>query len=289
MPAEPSTDAPRHDALAGVDALDAPVHPHPRRAAVGWAASWPKLAAAGIALGAWQLVVATHWRPPSVFPGPGPVLRALGGELRTGTFWTAVTTTMRRAGEGYLVAIGSGLLLGVAVSRVRSVRAALGALITGLQTMPSIAWLPFAVLAFSASERAILFVVVLGAAPAIANGVLAGVDYVPAVLIRCGRSLGARGWTLYRHVILPAALPAIVAGLKQGWAFAWRSLMAAELLVGIAHRPSLGGALELARDHHDATALLSSMLVIGALGVLVDAVFATANGVVRRMWGTSTD
>ena len=117
------------------------------------------------------------------------------------------------------------------MSRSRVLRAAVGSLITGLQTMPSIAWFPLAILLFKLTEAAIMFVVVLGAAPSIANGLISGVDHVPPIMLRAGRVLGAKGISAYRHVMLPAALPSFIAGLKQGWAFAWRSLMAGELLV----------------------------------------------------------
>ena len=126
-----------------------------------------------------------------------------------------------------------GTVVGSLVARIPTLRAAFGSLITGLQTMPSIAWFPLAILIFQLSERAILFVVVLGAAPSIANGLITGADNVPPILLRAGRVLGARGLAAYRYVVLPASLPSFVGGLKQGWAFAWRSLMAGELLVVI--------------------------------------------------------
>ena len=119
--------------------------------------------------------------------------------------------------------------------------------------MPTIAWFPLAILLFGLNETAILFVVILGAAPAIANGVIAGVDHIPPLQLRAGRVLGARGISLYRHVIIPASLPGYVAGLKQGWAFAWRSLMAGELLVLLGNRPSIGARLQFAREFSDAT------------------------------------
>ena len=130
-----------------------------------------------------------------------------------------------------------------AVARSKVLRSGVGSMITGLQTMPSVAWFPLAILLFGVTEAAILFVVVLGAAPSIANGLIAGIDTVPPIYSRAGRVLGARGFALWRHVMLPAALPSFLGGLKQGWAFAWRSLMAGELLViipghGLARRPA---------------------------------------------------
>ncbi|CAN5718747.1 hypothetical protein BH24ACT3_BH24ACT3_10060 [soil metagenome] len=148
---------------------------------------------------------------------------------------------------GFALAAVIGSVVGALVARVAVLRTAVGSLITGLQTMPSIAWFPAAILLFKLSEQAILFVVVLGAAPAIANGLIAGADQVPPLLTRAGRVLGARGVTLFRTVVLPASLPSFVAGLKQGWAFAWRSLMAGELLVIIAKRPSIGVELQVSR------------------------------------------
>lgn len=250
-----------------------------------WEASWPKAAAVAIALLAWQAVVWTGWRPSYVLPGPGRVLGELAGLVVDGEFWRAVGITMRRAATGYALAVVVGSAIGVSVARAPRARTAVGSLVTGLQTMPSIAWFPLAVLLFKLSEAAILFVVVLGAAPSIANGLVAGVDHVPPLLVRAGRTLGARGWRLYRHVILPASLPSFLAGLKQGWAFAWRSLMAGELLVIVAGRPSLGAELQFAREFADAPALLALMIVVLIVGVLADGVFGRVDAAVRRRWG----
>jgi NitT/TauT family transport system permease protein len=115
-----------------------------------------------------------------------------------------------------------------------------------------------------------LAVVILGAAPSIASGLISAADQIPPILVRAGRSLGARGWSLYRYVIIPALLPGFVGGLKQGWAFAWRSLMAGELLVIIGNRPALGVRLQYAREFSDATGLLAWMLVIMFIGVCID-------------------
>ena len=159
----------------------------------------------------------------------------------------------------------------------------------GLQTMPSIAWFPLAILLFKLTEEAITFVIVLGAAPSIANGLIHGVDHIPPVLTRAGRAMGAKGIDAYRYVILPAAMPSFVAGLKQGWAFAWRSLMAGELLVVIANKSSLGQLLQVNRDLVDSEGLLSTMLVILAIGILLDAfVFGTVERRIRAKRGLLT-
>jgi NitT/TauT family transport system permease protein len=193
---------------------------------------------------------------------------------------------MQRAAIGYGIALVIGSVIGVAVAKVSVLRSAIGSLITGLQTMPSVAWFPLAIVVFQLSETAILFVVVLGAAPAIANGLISGIDNVPPLLIRAGRVLGARGLKAYRHVILPAAFPLFLSGMKQGWAFAWRSLMAGELLVLIGGRAGLGFELDSARLNQDYPGLVAMMIVILVIGIVVDSlVFGVIERRVRRRWG----
>jgi len=250
-----------------------------------WAWLWPKLAAIILAIAAWQIVVWSGWKPDYVLPGPLPVFQRLGQDMGHGDFYVGAATTLRRALAGYAIAVVVGSSLGVLVARIRVLREAVGAAVLGFQSMPSIAWFPLAILLFQQSEEAILFVVILGAAPAVASGLLGGVDHVQPQLIRVGRAMGARGFSLYRHVILPAALPGFVSGLKQGWAFAWRSLMAGELIVIVAHQPSLGQQLQFARDLADAQQMLALMLVIFVIGVLIDGVFGAADKAIRRRWG----
>lgn len=272
--------------IRGLDRLELPMAGAEVRGQRIWRAAWPKLLATALALAIWQVVVWSGWKPLFVLPAPGQVLNELAELVGTGRFWTAVATTLRRAAVGYLSAVALGSGLGLMVSQSSALRRALGSLITGLQSMPSIVWFPFAILLFGISETAIFFVVVLGAAPSIANGLISGVDHIPPLLLRAGRVLGARGWVSWIHVVLPASLPSFVAGLKQGWAFAWRSLMAGELLVIIAARPSLGVQLQFARELSDAPALLAMMLVVLLIGIGVDAfVFGSLERRLRRNRG----
>jgi len=274
------------ETLSGLDALEiAGQEKEAGRLTRIWSATWPKLAALAIAIGAWQVVVWTGWKPPYSLPGPVPVFEELFRQAQRPQLWDGLATTLQRAAVGYLFSVAVGLLVGLAVARFRLLRTAIGSMITALQTMPSIAWFPLAILLFELSEKAIFFVVVLGAAPSIANGVISGVDYVSPVLLRAGRNLGARGFSLYRYVIAPAALPAIVAGLKQGWAFSWRSLMAGELLVVGISQTSLGAQLTYSRELSDAPWLISTMIVILVLGLAVDAAFGAADRAIRRRWG----
>ena len=271
--------------ISGLDRLELPIAPAPSLATRAWAATWPQLAAVALLFAIWQFVVILELRPPWVLPGPSDVLPRLFDDLG-GSLPSAIGTTLRRAGMGYLLAVAIGMAIGLAIVRWRLLRTAVASLITGLQTMPSIAWFPFAILLFGLSEAAIMFVIILGAAPSIANGLINGVDHIPRILLRAGQVLGARGLDRYRFVVLPAAMPAFVGGMKQAWAFAWRSLMAGELLVIIAQQPSLGAQLQLQRDLSDAEGLLATMIVILVIGIVVDlAVFGALERRIRSRRG----
>ena len=253
-----------------------------------WLALWPKAAAVAIGLAIWQLIVWSGWRPEYVLPAPATVFERLGELIADGTVATALATTAARAAYGFTMALVIGVVVGGFVSSSKIIRSAVGSLITGLQTMPSIAWFPLAILLFGLSERAITFVVVLGAAPSIANGLITGVDHVPPVLLRAGRMMGATGFAKFRHVVLPASMPSFVGGLKQGWAFAWRSLMAGELIVVLG--ASIGFLLQQYRNLADAAGLIAMMIVILIIGIVVDAVlFGSLDRWVRRRHGLIDD
>jgi NitT/TauT family transport system permease protein len=275
--------------LAWLESLEAPgSQPSDQRgrkfAKRAWASLWPKALAVGIVLAIWQLIHVGGWKK-NIFPGPGGTLANLGDQLKTGLLWHAIGTTLERAIIGFGLAVLIGAVIGALVSRIGPLRAAFGSLITGLQTMPSIAWFPFAIILFGINTSAILFVIVLGAAPSVANGLIAGVDYTPPLLLKAGAMMGLRKLSLYRHLILPASLPAVVAGLRQGWAFAWRSLMAGELLVIIANQPSLGVLLSTDQDQADMQSATAIIIVILLIGILVHTLFSMADRSIRRRWG----
>ena len=273
--------------LAWLEAQEAETPPEQRgrRLAVrGWAALWPKVLAIAIVLAVWQLIHLSGWKK-LIFPGPFGTLSDLWGQLQTSLLWRAIGITCERAVIGFALAVVIGAVIGALVSGIAPLRAAVGSLITGLQTMPSIAWFPFAIILFGISTQAILFVIILGAAPSIANGLIAGVDYTPPLLLKAGAMMGLRRMSLYRHLILPASLPALVAGLRQGWAFAWRSLMAGELLVIIANQPSLGVLLSTDQDQSDMESATAIIIVILILGILVHSLFSMADRSIRRRWG----
>jgi NitT/TauT family transport system permease protein len=270
--------------LSGLDHLETALPPRRSRAARIWAAAWPKLLAVAIVLIVWQLVVWSGWKPEYVLPGPRAVWDSFVANFSTNM--DAAWTTLQRGFKGFAFALVIGTIVGALVARNRVLRSAIGSLITGLQTMPSVAWFPLAILLFKLGEGAIFFVVVLGAAPSIANGLISGIDHIQPILLRAGTVLGARRWKLFRYVILPATLPSFVAGLKQGWAFAWRSLLAGELIVLIPGQFSLGQQLDANRQLSDSAGVIAVMIVILIIGILVDALlFGTADRAIRRRYG----
>ncbi len=275
-------------ALRGLDNLE--LQPSPGRAEPGrmarkaWAAAWPKLLAIVLVLVVWELITLTGWKK-LVLKGPGPVFSDLWQQMQHGMLWATIGWTLRSAVTGYLVALIIGSLGGLLVARIPPLRAAVGSIITGLQTMPSVAWAPFAIVLFGENSSAILFVVIMGAAPSIANGLITGVDYTPPLLLRAGKTMGLHGFALYRYLILPASLPAYVAGLKQGWAFAWRSLMAAELFIAIIGQVSLGQQLDADMSVQDFAGVSSVIIVILVIGIIVDTIFTKADLALRRRRG----
>ena len=248
----------------GLDALElGPAEPHTPWWRKALESGLPAVAGLGFMLLVWYAVV--EIRDPANLPSPGEVFGSLRENWQEGRIQEAVLTSLERGGLGFLLSVAVGTPIGLVLSRVRLLRAAFGPIITGLQSMPSVAWVPAAILWFSLSEGTIYFVILLGAIPSIVNGTISGIDQVPPLFTRVGHVLGARGFSLARFVLLPAALPGYVGGLRQGWAFSWRSLMAAELIV---KSPELGTGLgQLLEEGR----FLQSMPLVfaGILGILV--------------------
>jgi NitT/TauT family transport system permease protein len=270
--------------LSGLDALDAagaPTRDRWRRRA--WRATWPKLAALALILLVWQILVWVHFRP-TILQSPVDVAKALWHLLGTASFWQSCWVTIQQAVFGYALVVVVGVVVGTAVARVPVLRAAVGSLLTGMQTLPSVLWYPVAFMVFNVTWKAIILMMVLGAAPAAANGVISGIDLVPPGLLRAGRVLGARGLALERHVVLPAAFPSIMGGLKQAWAFAWHALMAGEFLI-IVNPLSLGTRTVNALTQAEFDVVVALMIVIVLIGIVVDGAFSRLNLVVRRRYG----
>ncbi|KAF2420818.1 ABC transporter permease [Microbacterium sp. B35-30] len=227
-----------------------------------------------ILLVAWQLYVVIAQPRPDIVPGPVDVWNALGLAWESGRLQEAVATSLERGIAGFLIAIVVGTPIGLLLAEVRPIRRAVGPIISGLQVLPSVAWVPAAIIWFGLSDATVYFVILMGAIPSIVNGLIAGIDQVPPQLRRVGTVLGASRWQLATAVILPAALPGYLAGLKQGWAFSWRSLMAAEIIAtGGTIGFGLGSMLDQSRELADLAGVLGTIIVILAIGILIELVF----------------
>ncbi|MER3438018.1 MAG: ABC transporter permease [Chloroflexota bacterium] len=239
----------------------------------------------GALLAAWKVIADAGIWPPYTLPGPEAVWQALRYNAESGHLWDGFVMTMQRMALGYGLSILLGLLIGVAMGSFAWVDETLGSLVLGLQSLPSVTWFPLAVLWFGLSESAIIFVVFMGSVCSIAISSRAGVRSIPPLLLRASRMFGGRPWQWLRLVILPAMLPSMVQGLKLGWSFAWRSLLAAELLYV---NMSLGHLLSVGRDLNDVSQVIAIMLVIVAIGVAVDRIlFGRIENLVRERWGLS--
>lgn len=219
----------------------------------------------------WQVAVVLLQLPPDVLPTPEAVLAALGAAWQSGILPQAVATSLGRAMVGFAIAIVVGTLLGVLLAEVRPLRRAIGPVVSGLMVLPSVAWVPAAILWFGLTDALVYFVVIMGAVPSIVNGLLSGCDQVQPQLRRVGRVLGAGPLQQATLVMLPAALPGYLAGLKQGWAFAWRGVLAAEIIaVGGELGAGVGALLQESRAAESLAGVLAAIFVILIIGIVVE-------------------
>ena len=256
-----------------------------RLSASSWARSGSvrRIAFLVLLVSTWDAVFRLGLYEGFLFPSPEEVAATFVRGLRDGSFLIGVAVSLRRILVGYGISLAIGISLGLAIGRFRLLEDTVGSLVFGLQTIPSICWLPFAILWFGLSESAILFVVVMGALLSIVIATDDGVKNTPPLLVRAGRTMGLSGLSLYVRVVLPSALPAIVSGMKLGWSFAWRSLMAGELLFVSA---GLGHLLTVGRDLNDMSLVIAVMILIVLVGLVIERlVFGTAEQIIRRRWG----
>ena len=256
---------------AGLDALQTPTGPQTGRARRAADAMWPPALATLLVLVVWEGYVRLGIQPRYVVPGPTDVAATLGGLWGLGDAQLALATSLQRGVIGFVVAVVIATPLGIVVARVRWVRASFGPLISGLQVLPAVAWVPAAIIWFQLSDATVYFVILMGAVPSIINGLVSGVDQVPPLFRQVGRVLGAGSWQHIRHIVLPAALPGYVAGLRQGWAFSWRSLMAAEIIaVGGNIGFGLGALLQQGRELSSMSTVIAAIGLILAIGVVIE-------------------
>ncbi|MDT3396426.1 ABC transporter permease [Streptomyces sp. B1866] len=256
---------------AGLDALDAVQVRRTPVTEVLLHKVLPPVVAVALVLAIWKGLVWAKVTDDYKLPDPRLVWDALHQLWVEGELIDIIWTSVSRGLFGFLIALAIATPLGLIVARVPFVRAALGPILSGLQSLPSVAWVPPAVIWLGLNDSMMYTVILLGAVPSIANGLVSGIDQVPPLFLRAGRTLGAKGLTSAWYVLLPGALPGYVAGLKQGWAFSWRSLMAAEI---IANSPDLGLGLgqflENQRNNSDMAGVLLAIILILFVGIAID-------------------
>jgi sulfonate transport system permease protein len=231
----------------------------------------------------WEALYRLKIWPPYLFPSPGEVLLALRAGFADHTFWIGLGVSLKRVLAGYAISVALGVALGLLIASSSLMEDTIGSLVMSLQSLPSICWLPLAVLWFGLSEKAILFVVVMGSLLAVTMDTSLGIRHVPRIYLMAGRNLGARGHRMFFHVLLPASLPHLVSGLKHGWAFAWRSLISGEMIfVSL----GLGQLLMMGRDLNDMSQVIAVMALIAAIGYVVDrGIFGPVENRTRAKWG----
>jgi NitT/TauT family transport system permease protein len=236
----------------------------------------------------WEAAYRLKIWSPVLLPSPGQVVKYLEVVAADGTLLNATLITMRRLLVGYFIGLIMGFPLGFLTARWTLFHDTIGTLALGLQTLPSVCWVPLALLWFGQTEAAMLFVVVMGTLWSVVIATETGVRNVPPIYRRAALTMGSRRLHMWFKVILPAALPFIVSGMKQGWAFAWRSLMAAEIFVTILTGFGLGQLLHYGRELSAMEQVIGIMIVIVVIGLLADKIFfSPVEKFLHRRWGTS--
>jgi NitT/TauT family transport system permease protein len=237
----------------------------------------------------WEVASRSGLYSPVLIPSPLNVFEYLWQSGMDGTLWTATLVTMKRLLIGYGIGLLFGVPLGLLTARSRIMQDTLGLLALGVQTLPSVCWVPLALLWFGQSEAAMLFVVVMGTLWSVIIATSDGVRAMPPIYLRAARTMGSSGLHTWVKVILPASLPYLVGGMKQGWAFAWRSLMAAEIFVTILTGFGLGQLLQYGRELLAMDQVVAVMAIIIVIGLLADRIlFSPWERFFHRRWGTGS-
>ncbi|MCA4132997.1 ABC transporter permease [Arthrobacter sp. M4] len=253
---------------AGLDKLQSDAG---RKAGIDWTRILLPVAALVVLILAWQIYVSLGFKRRDLVPGPLDVANHVGQLWGEGKIQEAVWTSLQRGVIGFLISVVVATPLGLLLAQVQPLRRAFGPLISGLQVLPSVAWVPAAIIWFGLTDGTVYFVVLMGAIPSIINGLISGVDQIPPQYRSVGKVLGANRFQLAVQIILPAALPGYLSGLKQGWAFSWRSLMAAEIIaVGGTIGFGLGSLLDQGRALSDMSTVMAAILAILFVGILIE-------------------
>ena len=225
----------------------------------------PPLLGVVVLLVVWGLAAALT--DTSAIPSPAETWSALRAGIADGSIPEATWKSLVRLAFSFAAALVIGTALGLLLAAFELVRRSVRPLVVALQIIPFVAWVPLAVIWFGVTERAVVFVAIAGSFPSVALATLQGIRQVPPLYIRAGKTLGATGWTLQREIVFPAAMPAYMTGIQQAWGFAWKALMAGELIVPAVGANGLGHLLDSSQD---AAEILAVVAVIAVIGVAVD-------------------
>ena len=231
----------------------------------------------------WQIIAMAGIWPDNIFPSPYEVAEDLAYGAADGSLFYGIAASMWRLSIGLAIAIVGGIILGIFMARVEAVNQTVGSLVLGLQSIPSIAWVPLAILWYGFNDVGIIFVTAIGAIFAVTINTYTGVKNIDPHFIEAARNMGAKGTQLVTAVLIPAAFPYMISGFKQGWAFAWRGVIGAELLFAYL---GLGFLLYAGRSLNDVSQVIAIMLVIMGIGLVVDGVvFKKLEYKVMSRWG----
>jgi NitT/TauT family transport system permease protein len=238
-------------------------------------------------IGSWKAATALSGWSPVLLPPPESVAEYLWASIKDGSLIEASAVTLKRLLIGYAIGVAIAVPVGLFISTSDLLQDTVGALALGLQTLPSVCWVPLALLWFGQTEGAMLFVVIMGTVGSVIIATSNGARSIPPIYARVARTMGSEGLDKWTRVVLPASLPFLVTGMKQGWAFAWRSLMAAEIYVTILTGFGLGHLLHYGRELGAMDQVIGIMLVIVAIGLVSDkSLFAPWERFMHRRWGT---
>jgi NitT/TauT family transport system permease protein len=235
-------------------------------------------------IGIWQLVFMLGIWPEVSMPSPAMVAESFAGLLQDFTLVTSIGITMYRLGIGFTISVTIGIAIGLAMVKFSGFGKTMSSFAVGLQSFPSVAWVPFAILLIGLNDFGILFVVIMSSVFSVMMSTYSGIRNIPPLYIRASRNMGAKGFSLFRYVMIPAATPSLLVGIKQAWSFAWHALIGAEIL--IAASAGLGHILLVGREFQLMDQIIASMITIFAIGLLFDRImFSKLEDKVRDKWG----
>ncbi|MEW6604591.1 MAG: ABC transporter permease [Thermoproteota archaeon] len=235
-------------------------------------------------VGIWQLVFLLGIWPAFLMPSPAMVVSAIGDLVENSSLQIGIGTTLARLGAGFVISLGIGVGVGLAMVKFRGFGKTMSSFAVGLLTFPSIAWVPFAIIFFGFNDFGILFVVIMASVFSVMITTYSSIRNIPPIYLRAARNMGANGFALFRHVMIPAATPSLILGIRQAWSFAWHALIGAEMLITTLY--GLGHILMIGREFNSMEDIIATMITIFVIGIIFDRIiFRKIEDRVRTRWG----